>query len=168
MGTSLAFLGLGAAGVAMQSYSSYEQAKAANQAAEWNAGIMEQNALNKDTLAEDALSRGVSAAAIQQIAARQARGEMRANYGASGVDVNSGSAADVVADRAAWDEYERQQVVANSEREAWGHRMEADNLRQQAAMTRNTKQSPWLAAGTTALSGSTSLWHQYSTYPLKK
>lgn len=155
---------IGAAGLGMQTYGSHQQAQAANQAAEWNAGILENRASNQDLLSRDALRRGKSAAAVRRLQSRQARAETRSGYASSGVNVNTGSAADVVADMAAWQEYDRQQIVANSEREAWGYASEADSLRQQAAMTKATKQNPWLAAGTTALTGGTQLWNTYSRY----
>ena len=161
---SLLGLGLGAAGLGMQTYSSYKEAEAANKAAEWNAGLMETNALNRDAQAEDALRRGQSEAALQKIATRGQIAADRTRYAASGVKVNTGTPVDVAGDTAAWGEYERQQIVANSEREAWGYRTDANTLRQQAAMTRATKQSPWLAAATTGLSGGTNLWQQYSRY----
>lgn len=161
---SLLGLGLGAASLGMSTYSSYQETKARNQAAEWNAGIAETDALYRDQAADDAIQRGKSQAAIQQLATRGQIASDRVKYAASGVKVNTGTPVDVAADTAAWGEYERQQIVANSEREAWGYRTEANTLRQQAKMTRATKQNPWLSAATTGLSGGTSLWQQYSRY----
>lgn len=160
--------GLGAASMVTSAYGSYQQTQAQNLAADWNAGIMEQQAANYDYLAADALARGESSAAVQQLQARQQRGETQAGYAASGVDVNTGSPVAVAADMARWQEYDRQQIIADSEREAWGYTTEAGTLRQQAQMTRATKQSPALAAGTSLLTGATSLWNQYSMYPVKK
>ena len=162
--TSLLGLGIGAAGVAMNSYSSYQQAQAQNEAAAWNARIMDDKAANMDLLADDALQRGESAASVQQLRARQERAATTSAYAASGVDVNSGSPVDVVADMAAWQEYDRQQIIANSEREAWGYQSEANTMRQQAQMTRATKQNPWGAAAATGLTGATGLWNQYARY----
>lgn len=163
--TSTAFgTGLGAAGMVMNAYGSYQYTQQQNAAAEWNAGIMEQQAANYDALAADAIARGESNAAIQQLQARAARAETRTGYAASGVDVNTGSPVDVVADMARWQEYDRQQIVENAAREAWGYSSEAGTLRQQAQMTRSTKQSPWMSAGTSLITGGTSLWNQYSQY----
>lgn len=164
MGGSLIGLGLGAFGVGMQTMNSYRQQQSANEAADWNARIAEDSARNRDLQADDAIQRGLSEASLQQLRTRKQIGDDRARYGASGVDVNSGSPVDVAADTAAWGEYERQQVIANSEREAWGYRQEASNLRQQAALTRATKQSPWINAAATGISGTTSLWQSYSRY----
>ena len=161
---SLLGLGIGAASLGMSTYSSYQEAKAANQAAEWNANIAETNAMYRDQAADDSIQRGKSSAAIQQLKTRAQISSDRTRYAASGVMVNSGTPVDVAADTAAWGEYERQLIISNSEREAWGYRTEANTLRQQASMTRATKQSPWLAAATTGLSGGTSLWQSYSRY----
>ena len=157
-------LAMGAAGVAMQSYGSYQQMEASQRAAEWNAQKYENDALNQDQLAEDALQRGKSEAAVQQLRARQGRAQARSDYASSGVDINSGSAVDVIADRAAWDEYERGQIITSSEKEAWGYTSQAHSLRQQASMTRNSGGNPWLAGGTTALMGGTQLWNHYTRY----
>jgi hypothetical protein len=154
-------VGLGAAGLAMNTYGSYQQAKAQKEAAQWNAHVMEEDAKYQDLLAADALQRGEGAAAIQQIRARMGRAEATAGYAASGVDVSSGSAAAVVADKAAWDEYERQQVIVNSEREAWGYTVQADKLRQQAKITKASGGNPYLAAATTAINGGHQLWRTY-------
>lgn len=62
-------------------------------AARYNAAIAQQNA----TIAEQ---QGEAAAEQQSIAARRKIGSMVASYGASGVDGNSGSAAEVLMDSA--------------------------------------------------------------------
>lgn len=162
--TSTLGLALGAAGLATQTYASYQQTQAQNQANEWNASIMESQAGNYDMLATDALQRGKSEAAVQQLQARQARAQTRNGYAASGVNINTGSAADVVADMAAWHEYDKQQIISNSEREAWGYTSQANTQRQQAAMTRAGYTNPYLSVGTSLISGGTSLWQNYSRY----
>ena len=159
-------LGLGAASTASQSYYAYQQAKAQNLAAEWNASIMESNAQLADIRAEQALERGEHNVALAKIQGTQQLESMRGAYAASGVKVDSGSALDTVAQQAGFNKYDQDMLKYNAELEAWGIRSDAANLRTQAQMTRATKQSPWTAATTTALSGTTNLFNQYRQYSL--
>lgn len=159
-------VGLSAASMTSQSIFAYQEAQAQNAAAEWNAGIMEQNAAVKDIQAEQALEAGRHDVAIAKREGRLAIEEQRAIYAASGVVVDSGSAADVVAEQAGRNRYDQDMLQYNSELTAWGHKVEGANLRQQAAMTRATKREPWAAAGATLLSGGTSLYNQYNQYKM--
>lgn len=165
MGAASSFIGLGlsAMNMAASAQQSHQQQQAKNLAAEWNARLMETKAAEYDLKAEDALQRGESEASVHILNARKARSSTASSYAASGVDINSGSPVDVVSDMAAWQEYERQQIIANAERTAWGHRSEANYQRQSAAMSRATKESPGLAAAGTALSGASGLWKEYGS-----
>lgn len=164
--TGLLGLGLGAAGLASNTYASYQQAKADEYAAEWNAGIMEENAKVKELLAGQALQAGEHEVAALQRSGKQTIETQRAGYAASGVKVDSGSALDVVAEQAGLNQYDQDMAKYNAELAAWGHNMEAANLRQQAEMTKATKRSPAAAAMGSFLSGGTSLYNQYARYKI--
>lgn len=157
-------IGLSAAGTATQSYASYQQAVADNMAAQWNANLMGQNAALQDIRAEQTLEAGRHNVAVARREGRLAIEDQRAGFAASGVKVDSGSALDVVAEQAGRNRYDQDMLRYNAELAAWGHRVEGDNLRQQAMLTAATKRSPWQAAGATLLSGGTSLFNQYSQY----
>lgn len=159
-------LGMSAAGTAASSYASYQQAKADNLAAEWNASIMENNAGVKDQAAEQARVAGRHNVAIARREGELAIESQRASFAYSGVKVDQGSALDVVAEQAGRNRYDQDMITYNAELAAWGHDVEAANLRQNAAMTRATKRSPGLAAATSALAGGTSLLNQYNQYQL--
>lgn len=159
-------IGLGAASTAASSYAAYQQAQAQNQAAEWNASMMESNAQLADVRADQALERGEHNVALAKISGTQLIESQRAAYAGSGVKVDSGSALDVTAQQAGFNQYDQDMLRYNAELEAWGIKSEAANLRTQAQMTRATKQSPWLAATTTALGGATSMFNQYNQYQM--
>lgn len=159
-------MGVSAMGTATQSYAAHQQAKADNLAAQWNAGVMENNALLKDIQANQALERGQHDVALAKMEGGLLLERQRASYAASGVKVDSGSALDVVAEQAGKNKYDQDMLKYNAELNAWGIRGEANNLRQQAMMTRATGRSPGLAAATTMLGGATSLFNQYNNYPM--
>lgn len=159
-------LGVGAASTAASSYASYQQAKADNMAAEWNAGLMENNAALADIRAGQAQEQGKHDVALAKIEGQQLIESQRGAYAASGVKVDSGSALDVVAEQAGKNKYDQDMLKYNADLNAWGIRTEAANLRQQAAMTRATKRSPGMAAATTLLGGATSMFNQYNQYQM--
>lgn len=124
-----------------------------------------QNAGIADAQAQDAIVRGnqdaSTARSNAEIASRTGLGAARANAGASGVGVNSGSAL------AAQTDFARQQAVGgalaaltiqnNAAREAWGYRTEGQQYRQQGALAaragRNTAAQLRAGAVGTLLTG---------------
>ncbi|MCC8165916.1 MAG: hypothetical protein LIQ31_07155 [Planctomycetes bacterium] len=72
------------------------------------------------------------------LAGRRERAGLVSDYAASGVRVDSGSAVEVVADRAAWSEYDRQKIAYEAEYESWGLRYDAALLRQEAGNAQAT------------------------------
>lgn len=97
-----------------------------------DADTLNRNAILMDMKAEDATKRGGVAEENQRTATRQQIGDIRATVGASGVDVNTGSAVDLQTQTAKIGEQDAQQIRANALSEAWGYRTEAAGLRAQA------------------------------------
>lgn len=159
-------LGLNVAGVAANASAAYQQTKAQNAAAEWNAGILEGNAAQKEVLAEHALLQGEHTAAAAKRKGELQIESQRASYAASGVKVDSGSSLDVIAEQAGYNRYDQDMIKYNAALTAWGYNADAYNLRQNAAMTRATKQSAGTSALTSLLGGSTNLLNQYSRYQI--
>lgn len=168
MGSSTGLIGIGmsAAGTAASSYAAYQQAKAEKAAAEWNAGIMEDNAKLKDLMSEQELQRGEHNAAIAKREGDLLVESQRGYYAAGGIKVDTGSALDVVLEQAGRNQYDQDMIQYNAELAAWGHQVEGANLRAQAKMTRSTGRNAGMAAFTTALSGTTALYNQYRQYSL--
>jgi hypothetical protein len=99
---------------------------------EQNASTLNSNADILDLKATDAIQRGGVAEDQQRVKTRLMIGTHRATIGASGVDVNSGSAANLQVQTEGVGEQDAQQIRANAMREAWGYSTEAANLRAQA------------------------------------
>ncbi len=95
---------------------------------------------------------------------RALREEQRAAYGASGVDVNSGSPLQVTAHTAATGVYEAQKAQYQRNLQAWEMDNTASGLQMEAAFTRASKQNPWLSASSAAIGGLTSAFNTYGSW----
>ncbi len=139
-----------AVGLAMQAYSSYQQAqqqkaagKAEQEAANYNAKILENEAVAKrqeaSTNAEDIRSRNAAVLA-----------EQRARFGASGLSTTSGTPLYVMADTAAKGELDALRILHAGELEATGLQSSAGMQRWQGEIARQTSKAK---ARTTLLTG---------------
>lgn len=139
------FTALAIGSLALSAFSSYKQGKAtkqagklANEAAQSEAEIIDYNAVVADQQAADALTRGQETEQQVRAQTRQVIGSQRAGFAAQGVDVGSGSAADVQADAAFLGELDALTVETNAAREAHGFAVQATDLRNRATVTRKT------------------------------
>lgn len=101
---------------------SAQQAKAQGAA---TAEAAQQNAAFANASADDAIKRGEFESDQQRLETRAMIGSQRAGFAANGIDVNSGSAADVQDDTAAMGELDALTIKNNASREAWGYRNQA-------------------------------------------
>lgn len=113
-----AAVSLAAAGGAMGGVAAGAAGKANQRLAEFNAGIA-------DMQADDAITRGNSAITRSRGKTKQLIGSQRARLAAQGVDINSGSAAEVQADASAIGEMDAMTIANNAAREAWGYKVKA-------------------------------------------
>jgi hypothetical protein len=129
-------LALTAASGLMQ-YSSQKKA-AANASAEgdYQGAALDQNATLADQQAQDAIARGAVTEHQQRTAVRSTIGSQRAALAAGGVDIGSGSAADVQANTAQLGEMDALTIRNNAARQAWGYSVEAAQDRSKAAYAR--------------------------------
>ncbi len=109
---------------------------AAQRAAESQAQLAEYNAAVADLQAKDALQRGDLDAQRYRSRTRVLVGEQRAGIAAGNIDVGYGSAVDVQADATFLGELDALTVRTNAAREAWGYRVEAEDLRTRAEIAR--------------------------------
>lgn len=123
-------------GVAMSASQTYQDAANKKAEAELAASGLDAQAARKDLEADKALEIGRLNQAEQAMLGRRETAELKTTYAASGVKVESGSTLDMAADKAAWNEYERQKVEYEAELESWGLRYDAALLRREAANTR--------------------------------
>lgn len=114
--------GLIAAQTANSVISDRKNAKAARKLGEANAGVAEQQAA-------DALARGDEAVAAVGSHARGLKGAQRASFAAQGIEVDSGSAADVIANDEALSELDKLTLKRNAQREAHGYKLQANAYR---------------------------------------
>lgn len=131
--------------LALGAFSSVKQAKAtkqagklANEASQDEARVIDYNAAIADQQAADAMTRGQEREQRARAATRGIIGSQRASFAAQGVDVGTGSAADVQADAAFLGELDALTEQTNAAREAWGFKVQAQDLRNRANVTRKT------------------------------
>jgi hypothetical protein len=163
IGTTLGLIALGTsiAGTTLSAVGSVKSGNAAKRAGESMAQREEYNAAIADLQADDALARGDEEASRFATQVRSLIGTQRAGFAAQNVVVGEGSARDVQQDTAYRGELDRQEILANAKREAWGFRVEAEDRRKGAEVARaggNAAASAgrWGAAAT-ALGGAGSL-----------
>jgi hypothetical protein len=148
--------------------SQQRQASAASASGQYAKRVDEENARQLDFQAQDATERGQVAAQRRGLAGRQELGSSRAALAAQGVDVSSGSAADVQASEAGLTAADEVTLRNNAAREAWGYKVEAINERQAgqvAAITGDSAAAGYRAASWgTALSGAAQTYGLYSQY----
>lgn len=139
-----ATIALTAAAGGTQALGQYQQSKA-------ESNMLKQNARLADQQARDARAMGAIQEERVRRQVRQAAGAQRAALGANGVDIGSGTALDLQADTAGQGEQDAYLTRANALREAWGFKVQANNYRNQAMLTR--KAGKMAAAGTLLGSG---------------
>lgn len=122
----------------LQLASGLAAASAARRRAEFEAAMLEQNADLADFLAADTRARGSYEEAVSRLRGGAKIGEQKAAYGASGVDVQSGSALDVIGSTAMVSEMEAEVIRSNATREAWGYSTSANQMRFRAKLARVT------------------------------
>lgn len=136
LGTSM----FSAASIGMSAYQSTQSSQQRLEA-ELSANNLEAEARRKDQEALHAVQLGRLEQAEEVVKGRAEMAGQKASYAASGVNVNSGSAVEAVADKAAWTEYNRQKIEYKASLESWGLKYDAALLRQKAHNTRATASS---------------------------
>ena len=123
--TSIALAGLQAVGAGLSAYGQYEAGQAGAKINLFNARVAVFQALN-------AVERGQRNESRLRLAVRGIIGAQRSAFAAAGVDVNTGSAAEIQADTAALGEQDALTIRNNAALEAWGYRTQAEISRYQA------------------------------------
>lgn len=151
---AMLFQGVGAGLSAGTAYNNSEATQAALNA---QAQINRNNAVVAGYQAADSERRGAIAASNVRIKARQLKGAQRARLAASGVDLGTGNAADILTDTDYFGEVDAATTLDNAAREAWGYRTQAQNFQSESDLLRSRAKAekPWLAAGTSLLSSAT-------------
>jgi hypothetical protein len=123
---------------AEQQKQAIEMETAANiQAANFNSREAERQAQLHEMQAKDALDRGEIERTRYMRDFQQEQGARAAEMGASGVDVNSGSALDILSDNAAVAALDAKTIRHNAAQEAFGYHEQARTQRVNAMQARN-------------------------------
>ena len=131
-------------------FSSYAKIRAGQKQKE----MFERNAQFADWQADDALARGETNEKRQRQQTEQTIGSQRTAFAAGGVDVNRGTAVDVQADAAYLGELDALTIRNNAVKEAYGYRVQADDLRQRG---KYAKQEGYMGAAESIIGGGSSL-----------
>lgn len=117
--------------MAAQYQQAQQQARAQKAAAEYNAQVAANEAATQQELARNEIAKGIADRERQQRQAARAMGEMRANMGASGFEMDSGSSVSLLAESAQEHQYDSQVIMSNANQAAWQHLVAAGSANNQ-------------------------------------
>lgn len=129
-----------------------QSANAQKSAAQYNSQVAANNAIIANQNATFAGEEGEQQAAQSQAKTRAEVGAIAANQGASGIDVNSGSAVDVRSSASEVGELNAINIRANAARQAYGFQTQAASDTGQSALDRSAAASDQTAGGINASS----------------
>jgi hypothetical protein len=131
-------------------YGAIKNSQAQREQADFQADQDKFNSVQSNLQADDAIARGEIDAQNAGTQARQFKGAQKSAIAASGVAVDSGSAADLLAETDKMSTLDILQIKNNAAREAFGYRSQGANYANQADITRRTGKS---VAANTLLTG---------------
>lgn len=134
---------------------SIAQGRAASNSAKYNAAVAANNAIIADQNAKWASQEGNAKVSAQGIRNAQNMGTLKANQGASGVTVGTGSNAEVQASQAAIGQLDAMTIRSNAAREAYGYLTQSNSFKAQEQLDRSqakyAKQAGYLGAANSLL-----------------
>lgn len=158
------------AGSAVTALGALKQGQAASEAASYQSQISANNAKLAKQNANYASEEGEINAANSEAKTRAAAGAILANQGASGVDVNSGSAVDVRSSAAQVGELNAINIRSDAARQAYGFQTQAASevgqSAEQKAEAKNDITAGELNAATSFLGGASSASSKYHEFML--
>lgn len=126
-----------------------------------------QVARNNQTIANDnanfAVERGNQQVMASQLRTGQIEGAQRAGFGASGVDVNSGSAVRTQQDTARVGQIDAQTIQQNAQRSAWGYTNQGRNFAAEGGLDEMTGAAGAMRSLVGGASDFASKWSQWQT-----
>lgn len=163
-GAALAMQGAGAASSAIGAYSG---AQAQQGRLRTQAALDDLNAASANRSANSVLAAGQFATQQSMLHTAGVKGAQTAGFAASGVDLNSGSAARVLTSTDYIGQVDQNTIQANAVRSAWGYRTQAVNYQNDALMKRAGADatSPFMAGATSLLGSAGTVagnWYQYN------
>lgn len=153
------------ASMALTAYGGIQKASAEKAAGGYQAEVADVNAKQADYKAEQTGRIGAIKEEQHRAKVRQFAGSERATFAANGVDVGSGTAADLVDETYTLGEADALTIRYNAMNEAWGFRAQATDLRQQGQFAKYRGKQQ---ASQTYLTTAASMSSQYADYLSKK
>lgn len=101
------------------------QAQNAKQGGDYQSAVLDQNAEYKQKAADETIAAGNTSADWQRVRTKQAIGTQRTALAGNGIDVNSGSAAQLQDDTAMLGELDALTIQNNAAREAFGYKVQS-------------------------------------------
>lgn len=172
---AIVMVALTVASTAMSMASQAQQQRAAEKTAkstaEYNAQVAENEAATQRQLAQNEMAKGAAERSQQQRAAARAMGTMRANMGASGFQMDTGSMASLLEESATEHQYDSSVITSNAQQAAWGHLVGATNAQNnmnfanwQGANATSGRTGAILGMGGTLLGGISSGMNAYNQW----
>lgn len=128
----------GGVGAAVSAGGAIEQGQATANAANYRAQVATNNATIAKQNADYAIEAGQVAAETQGLKGAAAGGALKAHQGASGVDINSGSAVDVRTSQREAAKLDAETVMNNAELQAYGYNAKATGFEAESQLDRLT------------------------------
>jgi hypothetical protein len=169
------FTALAIGGIALSAYGQWRAGRASKKAGEAQqearedeAQLAEYNASVAQLQADDAIARGAEEESRFRESIDVMVGSQRAGFAGANVDVGFGSAVDVQADTRYLGELDALTIRTNAAREAWGFKVQREDLTRRAAIARKTGEyqaaagreaatQSYLGIASTVVGGTTSL-----------
>ena len=160
-----------AASAVVSGVGAMQGAKAASSASKFNAQVAAQNAEIAQQNANWASEEGEVNAATKSMQNRAEMGDIKSSQAANGIDVNSGSAAQVQQSQAELGQMDVMNIRANAARQAYGYITQKQGALDQAALDRASAKSAnkagTLAAVSTVLGVANKSANSYTNYQRK-
>jgi len=156
-------VGFSAASAGASAYGTYQQGKANNAVAENNQRMLESNAKLEEDRALDAKNKGELDAQAVRRNASQVEGAQRVALAANGLDLQSGTAFDLVGQTDFFGRADAATARSNASKEAWAINNNAANMRAQG-QNYSGRANPGRAAGLSLLGSASSVADKWYTY----
>lgn len=156
-----------AASTAFSVYNAVNQANAQSDMANYNAAVARNNATMAEYQAQDAISRGNTAAEEHSRKVAALVGTQRNSMASRGLDISEGTPLDIMSDSELLGSIDQRTIKTNAEKEAWSARVQSSNYGSQAGMYKMQAEntSPLMAGAGSLLSGAASVadkWYRQS------
>ena len=135
-----------AASMGLGFVSSMQQAQAARDQANYNAAVARNNATTANYQAQAAIESGRLKEQQHRLKVKNLKGQQTASMAANGIQLGSGTAAEVIGDTEQQGELDARMIAHNAQLEAWGFKGKAANYEADAVGT--------IAAGKNKATGS--------------